>query len=96
MPIKKSAKKQLRQSFKRKKRNDSRKKDMKELLKEANVLLKEGKKEDVAKMLPKIYKAIDKAVKTGVLKKIQEAEKKQTLPKKFKYQTLKDQEQIQG
>lgn len=82
MPIKKSAKKQLRQSFKRKKRNDSRKKDMKELLKEANVLLKEGKKEDVAKMLPKIYKAIDKAVKTGVLKKNTGSRKKANIAKK--------------
>ncbi|HNP79552.1 MAG TPA: 30S ribosomal protein S20 [Candidatus Pacearchaeota archaeon] len=82
MPIKKSAKKQLRQSLKRKKGNDSRKKEMKELLKQANILAKEGKKEEVAKMLPKIYKAIDKAVKTGVLKKNTGSRRKAVIAKK--------------
>lgn len=82
MPIKKSAKKQLRQSLKRKKQNDSRKKEMKELLKQANVLIKEGKKEEVTKMLPKIYKAIDKAVKIGVLKKNTGNRRKAVIAKK--------------
>jgi len=83
MPIKRSAKKQLRQSLKKKKGNDARKKQMKELLKKANVLIKEGKKEEVVKMLPTIYKAIDKASKTNVLKKNTASRRKSVLAKKL-------------
>ncbi len=81
MPIKTSAKKQLRQSLKRKKGNDIKKKNMKELIKKANVLIKEGKREDVSKILPSIYKAIDKATKTGVIKKNTASRKKSNIAK---------------
>jgi small subunit ribosomal protein S20 len=84
MPIKKSAKKQLRQSLKRKKRNDVKKKEARELLKEANVLIKEGKKEEASKMLPKIYKAIDKATKIGLLKKNTASRRKSVIAKRVK------------
>lgn len=83
MPIKKSAKKQLRQSLRKKEGNDARKKQMKELLKKANVLIKEGKKDEVAKMLPTIYKAIDKAAKTNVLKKNTASRRKAVIAKKL-------------
>jgi small subunit ribosomal protein S20 len=83
MPITKSAKKQLRQNLKKKVENDLRKKKMKELLKKAGVLIKEGKKEEVVKMLPSIYKAIDKASKTNVLKKNTASRRKSVLAKKL-------------
>jgi small subunit ribosomal protein S20 len=83
MPIKKSAKKQLRQGLRKKEGNDIRKKQMKELLKKANVLIKEGKKDEVAKMLPTIYKAIDKAAKTNVLKKNTASRRKSVIAKKL-------------
>jgi small subunit ribosomal protein S20 len=83
MPITKSAKKQLRQNLKKKGENDSRKKKMKELLKKANILIKEGKKEEVTKMLPSIYKAIDKAAKTNILKKNTASRRKAGIAKKL-------------
>jgi small subunit ribosomal protein S20 len=83
MPITKSAKKQLRQNLRKKVGNDSRKKKMKELLKKASILIKEGKKEEVIKMLPTIYKAIDKAAKTNVLKKNTASRRKSVLAKKL-------------
>lgn len=83
MPIKKSAKKELRQSSKRKKDNDIKKKKVKELLKKASVLIKEGKKEEVSKILPSIYKAIDKATKTGIIKKNNASRKKSNIAKKL-------------
>lgn len=83
MPIKKSAKKQLRQGSKRKKKNDIKKKKVKELLKKVTVLIKEGKKEEVEKMIPSIYKAIDKATKTGLFKKNNASRKKSSIAKKL-------------
>ena len=81
MPIKISAKKQLRQSLKRKKGNDIKKKNMKELIKKADILFAEGKKEEAKKMIPSIYKAIDKATKTGIIKKNTASRKKSRITK---------------
>ncbi|MDD3292634.1 MAG: 30S ribosomal protein S20 [Candidatus Pacebacteria bacterium] len=81
MPIKISAKKQLRQSLKRKKGNDIKKKNMKELIKKADILFAEGKKEELEKMIPSIYKAIDKATKTGIIKKNTAGRKKSRIAK---------------
>ncbi len=69
MPITKSAKKALRQSKRRRVKNLIHKDKMKDLLKEAKVFVSQKKIEEAKKMLPKIYKAIDKAVKTGIIKK---------------------------
>ena len=38
-------------------------------MKEYKKLLLEGRKDDAKKLLPKVYKKIDKAAKTGVIKK---------------------------
>ena len=69
MPITKSAKKALRQSFTRKARNLRRKNNYKNNLKELKNLASAGKNDEAKKLLPKVYKALDKAAKTNVIAK---------------------------
>lgn len=76
MPVTKSAKKSLRRDKRRKIRNLARKKTVKNILKEADRLIAEGKKEKAKEFLPKVYKAIDKAVKKGIIKKNTASRKK--------------------
>ena len=83
MPITKSAKKALRGSQKKRVFNDKRKNDMKEILKKAEALIKAGKKDEALKMLPLVYKAIDKAWKRGVIKKNTAGRKKSRLVKRI-------------
>ena len=80
-PITKSAKKAVRQSLRRKKRNLGYKIKIKKLLKEAQNLIVQKKIEEVKNLLPQIYKALDKAAKTGVIKKNTAARKKSRLTK---------------
>ncbi len=78
MPITTSAKKALRGSLHKKAFNDKRKKDMKEVVKEIRSLV--AKKDKSAKeLLPKAYKALDKAAKRGVIKKNTASRKKSRL-----------------
>jgi small subunit ribosomal protein S20 len=81
MPITKSAKKALRQSLKRKARNLIYKKKIKNLLKEAKKLILEKNIEEAKKLLPQIYKILDKAAKVGVIKKNTAARKKSRITK---------------
>jgi len=76
MPITKSAKKALRQSKKRGGRNIQKKKIIKKLLKEIKNLVSEKKIEEAKKLLPQFYKLLDKAAKTGLIKKNTAARKK--------------------
>jgi len=78
-PIIKSAKKALRQSKKRKALNIKKKDRMKKLIKELRVFVDEKKTEEAKNFLPKVYKAIDKAAKSGVIKKNTAARKKSRL-----------------
>lgn len=68
MPITASAKKALRGSLKKKKTNDIRKKNMRDMVKKVEKIVKTDKKKG-ADMLAVAYKAIDKAAKKGVIKK---------------------------
>ena len=68
MPITKSAKKALRQSLKRRGRNLLYKNKIKSLVKEVRKLISQKKIEEAKKLLPKIYKALDKASKVGIIK----------------------------
>lgn len=68
MPITTSNKKRLRQNEKRRARNVQKKKDIKNLIKEFQVLITEKKVQESKDLLPKIYKALDKAAKTGLIK----------------------------
>ena len=76
MPITKSAKKALRQNIRRRARNLVYKKKMKALIKEVRVLVLEKKIEEAKKLLPQIYKILDKSAKVGVIKKNTASRKK--------------------
>lgn len=76
MPIKKSAKKALRQNAKRRAKNLVYKNKMKALVKEVSGLISKKKIEEAKKLLPKIYKAMDKAAKVNVIKKNTASRKK--------------------
>jgi len=81
MPITKSVKKTLRQSLKRKARNLVYKRKIKSLLKEAKNLVSKKRTEEAKKLLPKIYKMLDKAAKVGIIKKNTAARKKSRITK---------------
>ncbi len=76
MPITKSAKKALRQSKRRKIRNVQRKEKIKSLLKEVKNLVSQKKIEGAKKLLPRVYESLDKAAKTGLIKKNTASRKK--------------------
>jgi len=80
-PITKSAKKALRQSKKRRARNIQKKKIIKKSLKEIKKIVSEKKNEEAKKLLPQVYKLLDKAAKTGLIKKNTAARKKSRITK---------------
>ena len=61
MPVTKSTKRRVSQNLRKKVINQKRTLKMRGLLKEANILVLGKSKEELKKMLPEIYKAIDKA-----------------------------------
>lgn len=79
MPITKSAKKALRQTARRAKKNLEKKEAYKNALKRLKKLITDKKVGDALKLVPQAYKAFDKAVKTGVMKKNTAARKKSQL-----------------
>ena len=81
MPIKKSAKKDLKQNRKRRVLNLLRLNKMKAEIKKIRSAIGEGKKEEALKMLSGVYKAIDKSAKRGVIKKNAASRKKSRLTK---------------
>jgi small subunit ribosomal protein S20 len=81
MAITKSAKKAIRQSAARKDRNIVYKDNIKKLIKEIRALALAKKLEDAKKLLPKIYSALDKAAKVGVIKKNNASRRKGRLTK---------------
>ena len=81
MPIIKSAKKALRQNIKRKAQNIQKKKKLKSTLKEVRVLISQKKQEEARKLLPSVYKILDKAAKTNLIKKNTASRKKSRITK---------------
>ncbi|MFA6190494.1 MAG: 30S ribosomal protein S20 [Candidatus Staskawiczbacteria bacterium] len=81
MAITKSAKKAIRQTARRKERNIVYKDKIKALVKEARSLVSKKKLADAKKLLPDIYKALDKAAKVGVIKKNNASRRKSRLTK---------------
>ena len=69
MPITSSAKKALRVAKKKKVFNIRRKGSMESSLKAIKKLIKENKMKEAEKMLPEVYQAIYKAMKTKFIKK---------------------------
>ncbi len=81
MAITKSAKKAIRQSAKRKEQNSVYKNNIKKVVKEAQALVTAKKMDEAKKLLPKIYEALDKAAKVGVIKKNNASRRKSRLTK---------------
>ncbi len=69
MPITSSAKKALRGSEKKRVVNIRRKKNIEVAVKDVKKLMVKGEKKAVAGALSLAYKALDKAAKTGLIKK---------------------------
>lgn len=76
MPNIRAAKKALRQSERKHERNLKQTKVFRDALKEIKKLAASGKKDEAAKLLPRAYKALDKAAKNNVLKKNAASRKK--------------------
>ncbi len=83
MPITQSAKKAIRGSLRKKVFNDQRKRAMKEVIKKIEKVVKTDKKE-AAQMLSSAFATIDKAAKTGIIKKNNAARKKSRLSRLVK------------
>lgn len=81
MAITESAKKAARQSAKRKEHNIVYKDKIKALIKEARALVLAKKSAEAKKLLPEIYKALDKAAKVRVIKKNNASRRKSRLTK---------------
>lgn len=81
MPITKSAKKAVRQNKTRRARNIQRKNKLKALIKEAQSLVAKKKIAEAKKLLPQIYKTLDKTAKVGLIKKNTASRKKSRLTK---------------
>jgi small subunit ribosomal protein S20 len=81
MPITKSAKKALRQNKKRRIKNSKDRKKLRELIKKVRVLVSEKKADEAKKMVSQLYKALDKGIKTGLIKKNTASRKKSRLTK---------------
>ncbi len=95
MPITKSAKKALRQSERRRIKNLGQKRKLKNLLKNVKTLIaqasakggeealvssaSQNKIEEAKKLLPQVYKFLDKAAKKGLIKKNTASRKKSRL-----------------
>jgi small subunit ribosomal protein S20 len=81
MPIIKSAKKALRKSQKRRAVNIAKKRKLKSLLKKVRALVSEKKIEEAKKLLPQVYKVLDKAAKTNLIRKNTASRKKSRISK---------------
>jgi len=84
MAITKSAKKALRQNERRRTRNTSQKNKLKKLLKEIKGFIFQKKIQEAKNLLPQVYKFLDKAVKTGLIKKNTASRRKSRLAKALK------------
>lgn len=89
MPVTKTTKRRPAQIERRRAVNLKRIVEMRKLIKEANSLLTANKIEEAEKLLPKIYKALDKAAKRGVIKKNTASRKKSRMTKKVAKATKK-------
>lgn len=83
MPITKSAKKAIRSSLRKKGYNDQKKRAMKEVIKKVEKAAKTDKAA-ATKLLSSAFQTIDKAAKSGVIKKNNAARKKSRLAKLVK------------
>jgi small subunit ribosomal protein S20 len=83
MPITSSAKKALRKSVTNRSRNLKRKSSLGETIRNYKKLITDKKIEEASKLLPMVYKAIDKNAKVGFLKSNTASRLKSRLSKKI-------------
>lgn len=83
MPITKSAFKALRQSKRKRTRNLEQQKALKDVMKKYKKAVEADKKDETAKLLPEVYKKLDKAAKTNIIKKNKASRLKSRLTKKL-------------
>ena len=81
MPITKSAKKALRQNATRKLKNLKRKNAFKTLIKQEEKFADQKNFDEAQKLLPQLYKALDKAASRGIIKENTAARRKSRLTK---------------
>ena len=79
MPVIKSAKKQMRQSRKKRASNFPVRSELKTLFKKTLTLITSGKKEEAMKMMPMVYSVIDTAAKKNIIHPNNAARKKSRL-----------------
>lgn len=84
MPITTSAIKRARQSLVRQERRRPFKTQMKTMMKKVAEAAKAGKKDEVVKLLPQAYKAIDMAAKKHLIHPSNAARKKSSIAKMAK------------
>ena len=81
MPTTKSAQKALRQNKRRRARNLKQSRSLKDEIKALKKLMAKKDKKGVNEVLPKVYKSLDKAAKTNLIKKNNAARLKSRLTK---------------
>ena len=79
MPITKGAKKTIRADANKRVFNVRRSSAMKDIVKDIKKAIAKGDKKVAEELVPKAYKAIDKAQKSGIIKKNTAARKKSRL-----------------
>jgi len=89
MPVIKSAEKALRQNVRRRKRNIGRGRDLKGAIKKYKKLAAEGKNQEAEKHLSTVYKLLDKAAKTNLIKKNKASRLKSRLTNQLKTKSTK-------
>lgn len=83
MPQTKSAKKALRQSYTRHRRNLGHKRKIKDVTKKFKKLVADGKLKEAQAELPHVYKILDKVAKVGYIKRGRANRLKSRLTKKL-------------
>lgn len=90
MPITRSAKKAMRQSMRRRAQNLVQKENFRRAVKEIEKAVAAGKTKEAETLIPKMYKALDKAAKTGVIKKNAASRKKSRLMRLIRKRATKN------
>jgi len=88
MPITTTAKRSLKKSLKRRQRNIARKELLKKTEKQFQKLLASANTEEAKKTLSILYKLLDKAAKTNLIKKNKAARDKSRLAKQLSQKQL--------
>lgn len=89
MPIKDSAKKEMRKTAKRTAANSQRKRKIKDLLKKIRQAAQAGRNEEAKNMLPRAYALLDKAAKKKIIHPNKASRSKSRLQKFISKATVK-------